>query len=182
MRNTTRNKKGMMPFFQLAIIALVLVLGGGIYVFQKRNVADNTTMPPPASAKDTIVCTQEYSPICGEDGITYSNACMANAIGKKVLYHGECKGTGVAIIMFSQQNQLSPATITIKKGTEVVWINRSVRAVWPAGGPHPKHDLFDSGRGLNPGQTYSFIFEKIGKFEYHDHLDANVGGIIEVTE
>lgn len=182
MRNTTRNKKGMIPFLQLAIIALVLILGGGIYIFQKRSVADNNTTPPPTSGEDTIVCTQEYNPICGEDGITYSNACMANAIGKKVLYHGECRGTEITIIAFNQHNQFSPTTTIIKKNTEVLWMNRGTRAVWPAGGPHPRHDLFDSGRGLNPGQTYSFVFEKVGKFEYHDHLDARIGGIVEVTE
>lgn len=37
------------------------------------------------------VCTMEYAPVCGEDNITYSNECLANAAGVQISYEGECK-------------------------------------------------------------------------------------------
>jgi len=37
------------------------------------------------------MCTMDYNPVCGCDGKTYSNECVANSNGVSAMSKGECK-------------------------------------------------------------------------------------------
>lgn len=43
-----------------------------------------------AGAREPTACTMIYSPVCGKDGITYSNACVAEASGAWFVTSGTC--------------------------------------------------------------------------------------------
>lgn len=78
-----------------------------------------------------------------------------------------------------------PSELKIKKDDTIIWTNRDSRSAWPASAIHPTHQVypgFDALRGLGSGESYSFTFDKVGNWRYHDHLNPSVFGAVEVTE
>jgi len=41
-----------------------------------------------------VICTSDYTPVCGCDGINYSNVCLAENAGVLRWNEGECSGPG----------------------------------------------------------------------------------------
>ncbi len=85
----------------------------------------------------------------------------------------------------------SPSAIRIKSGETITFINGDSKPHWPASGAHPTHELypekggciaskFDACKALAPGETWPFKFRFNGIWKYHDHLNPDTTGIIQV--
>jgi len=105
------------------------------------------------------------------------------------------------IIITYTDEGFAPATLTAKKGDKVTWKNNSSIQIWPATAVHPTHTvypgsgiekcgtpdelmIFDACRNIAPGSSYSFTFNEVGTWNYHDHLNISLGkfGSVVVEE
>ncbi len=90
-----------------------------------------------------------------------------------------------------------PKEITIKVGDTVTWKNESSQGVWTSSAMHPTHMVysgtslqehcpdaaniyFDECKSSQPGESWSFTFNKKGTWGYHNHVNARHFGKIIV--
>ena len=90
-----------------------------------------------------------------------------------------------------------PRNLEINVGETVTFENTDTEEHWPASNIHPTHtvypgtdiskcgtdaghDMFDACRGLKTDEEFSFTFEKVGEWKFHDHLVPKFSGRITV--
>ena len=90
-----------------------------------------------------------------------------------------------------------PKILEIKQGDKVTWINKLATEARVASNFHPTHtnypgssvikcntaeekDIFDSCRKFGKEESYSFVFNEIGSWGYHNHLQPSKDGKIVV--
>ena len=82
------------------------------------------------------------------------------------------KSVAVASVSITKEGFV-PATIQIKKGSQVTWTNNDTSPHQVVTDPHPSHTNLKSlnSDSLSQGESFTFTFEKTGTFGYHDEMN-----------
>ncbi len=177
----------------LSLLAVIIIVVGGYFVYDRNNkqakapVVDTpaqeelngqnqaaatptpeqaTTSPAPAAAKKPAATETTQG--------TYSDGSEAEGMAPDIL---------VTEIVYDGST-FSPASVDIKVGDIVVFRNKGTSSFWPASAPHPTHTNypeFDAGKAIASGGKWQFQFGKTGSWKYHDHLNPNATGVVNVT-
>ena len=156
------------------LIAVAIIIGAGATVaYMNRPGANPEPAPVPVSHKTetsasstTSILTRDHQT---EHDITYSS-----------------KG-------------FSPAVTSIRKGDIVKWISHTGGDLRIASNPHPTHtgypgtdaakcgtqdgaNMFDSCKAIKMGENWTFIFDNVGTWTYHNHMNPRDTAKIVVTE
>ena len=150
----------------LWIVVAIVIIGGAFLLFGNNSSVAPTPEPTPTPTTPEPAPTPTPTP--------------SAPMSVNVTYDGKV---------------FTPSEVTIKKGGTVTWTS-SVNTMQVASGPHPAHTGYDGtaraqhcAAGASNsfdqcagGKTYSFMFDKVGTWPYHDHANSAKFGKVIVVE
>ena len=101
------------------------------------------------------------------------------------VFHKSYLQSGIEHTVQLQKDGYSPKDLTIQKGDTVKFTTTSDKHFWPASNLHPSHRIypdFDPKESIAAEESWSFRFNQVGSWRYHDHISPYFTGEIEVLE
>ncbi|MDP2684915.1 MAG: hypothetical protein Q8P20_07830 [bacterium] len=137
----------------LMIVIIILVVAGGAllaWYFLQEDEAINTN-----TATNT----------------TTTNTTLNTAVEKPV------KNT-----VWIMDGSFNPSVVTVKVGDTVTWVNKDDIDRQVASDPHPTHTALPDleSNALSVSDVYTFTFDEVGTWFYHDHLNPIQKGTVIV--
>lgn len=102
----------------------------------------------------------------------------------------------VAKVAYSSDRGFVPQMVTIKVGGTVTFKSTDGSDIWVASGEHANHAQYSgtteeshcpdiTGAAFDqcaPAESFSFIFQKVGDWDFHNHLREEDTGMVTVVE
>jgi len=177
----------------LISMAIIVVFGAAFYILTAENIdffgekksAPRSILPSLPVDNAEKVITQEIFPTAIVTPGTQPKKEVRSAPIQKPESTPPLNESGSIIQSVSlEPDGFKPRIVVIYAGDTVKWINNDMQLHWPASDPHPTHTGlagFDPLADLLPGESFSFTFNSVGVYGYHDHTLAVVAGIATLT-
>ncbi|BCX15636.1 MAG: hypothetical protein KatS3mg097_528 [Candidatus Parcubacteria bacterium] len=180
------------------VLAIVLVVAA-YFFFQSSGLnssSESLSLPPVSTPSPTGEFSTDYSALETTTKKPLETATQTQTENTTTKYTSTSSMETPKVIIYTDSGY-SPNTLKIKVGESVTFKNQSSQAMWPASAMHPSHTVysgtslvehcpdtagiaFDACTSIQPGNSWSFTFNKKGSWRYHDHLIPSFTGTIIV--
>ncbi|MEK7208448.1 MAG: hypothetical protein AAB699_02775 [Patescibacteria group bacterium] len=154
-------KKGVAPIAVIVVVVVIVALGG--FLMSKQTKKETPAI-------ESKLPVQAGTPVPGTE--TPETAAESDANAPK------------EVTVTYDANGFSRKTVTVKKGDTVIFQNKTGKPASVASAKHPTHLLypeFDQYKTAERGKDeFRFTFEKVGAWNYHDHLNPTMTGTVIV--
>ncbi len=175
---------------KILLVILVLIILGGVFYVYRQKISNNSFEQNITPSSEILKGTQLESQNTESQNTTQLN--LSQTISSE-----DTTQQVKEVVIKITANGFVPKEIEISGGTKVTWVNESSNPSWPASAVHPTHEvypgssikkcgtpeqdkIFDSCRGLKKGESWNFVFNEVGEWYYHDHLNPSWTGKIVV--
>ena len=95
----------------------------------------------------------------------------------------DLRGQSSVTLSMVDGQRFDPPRIILSPGTTVTWVNDDTVTHFVNTDPHPSHNLQVelNSSGINPGESYSYTFEKPGAWGYHCSAHVPLGMTAQVV-
>jgi len=168
---------------------------------QQLDGNDQTNVDNPPSVKETVkdmpsIPSEDYGAEDNTQDNTDGNIQSADSIPSEdsnLADNAQIRDNTILIT----STGFDPETLSVGVGSAVTFVNKDTSSHWPASVVHPTHtaypgsgiskcgtpeesNIFDACRELGQEETFIFIFNEEGSWNYHDHLRPGRTGKIIV--
>lgn len=187
----SRILKGASKTLVIAVVVVVVVIAGILLSYPQilsgaGGITQQTPAPGVSGITETAVEESEGAPSEGEEiGISESVSVEVTPSGPAT-HTVEMSSAG-----------FSPNTLTVNAGDTVTFAAVGSGSYWPASAVHPTHTvypgssidkcqteerttIFDACESLTDGESFSFTFNEVGEWKYHNHVNIAQTGTIVV--
>ena len=157
----------------VTIIVIAVVAGIAVYLYRPKSANNNGKQLTP-----TLLPTSTVEAI----GSPATSLTVSPTTTLATTFTATPTPVTEIIIRYTASG-FQPNLITVKVGTKVTFRNESGDPMWPASAVHPTHQLlpeFNAKSSIATGGAYSFTFQKIGTWPFHNHLKPNFTGKVTV--